>query len=130
MAISDYTNLLPQQADKATEDFFKVASTYSSNRDVLKALGAEDTQKKAGTGLLTSVFKVLGVPGNLIRAGILEATGNPIFNRFWTLLGNPCVHVPTGTGAHGMPLGVTVIGPLWADALTLSAAHSLELSLN
>lgn len=77
MAISDYVNLLPQQADKATEDFFKVASTYSSNRDVLKALGAEDTQKKAGTGLLSSVFKVLGVPGNLVRAGILEATGNP-----------------------------------------------------
>ena len=60
----------------------------------------------------------------------LEATGNPIFNRFWTLLGNPCVHVPTGTGAQGMPVGVTVIGPRWADALTLSAAHTLELSLD
>ena len=59
----------------------------------------------------------------------LDATGNPIFNRFWTLLGNPCVHVPAGTGVHGMPLGVTVIGPRWADALTLSAAHTLELSL-
>ena len=59
----------------------------------------------------------------------LGATGNPIFNRLWTLLGNPCVHVPAGTGAHGMPVGVTVIGPRWADALTLSAAHTLELSL-
>ena len=59
----------------------------------------------------------------------LDATGNPIFNRFWTLLGNPCVHVPTGNGANGMPVGVTVIGPRWADALTLSAAHTLELSL-
>lgn len=60
----------------------------------------------------------------------LEATGNPIFNRFWTLLGNPCVHVPTGTGAYRMPVGVTVIGPCWADWLTLSAAHALELSLD
>jgi Asp-tRNA(Asn)/Glu-tRNA(Gln) amidotransferase A subunit family amidase len=60
----------------------------------------------------------------------LDATGNPIFNRFWTLLGNPCVHVPAGTGTHGMPIGVTVIGSRWADALTLSAAHTLELSLN
>lgn len=59
----------------------------------------------------------------------LDATGNPIFNRLWTLLGNPCVHVPAGTGVHGMPVGVTVIGPRWADALTLSAAHTLELSL-
>ncbi|MFT7115491.1 MAG: Asp-tRNA(Asn)/Glu-tRNA(Gln) amidotransferase A subunit family amidase [Rhodoferax sp.] len=60
----------------------------------------------------------------------LDATGNPIFNRLWTLLGIPCVHVPVGTGVHGMPVGVTVIGPRWADALTLSAAHTLELSLN
>ena len=60
----------------------------------------------------------------------LGATGNPIFNRLWTLLGNPCVHVPAGTGEHGMPVGVTVIGPRWSDALTLSAAHTLELSLN
>jgi amidase len=60
----------------------------------------------------------------------LSATGNPVFNRFWTLLGNPCVHVPAGAGAHEMPIGVTVIGPRWADALTLSAAHTLELSLN
>lgn len=59
----------------------------------------------------------------------LGATGNPIFNRLWTLLGNPCVHVPAGTGEHGMPVGVMVIGPRWADALTLSAAHTLELSL-
>ena len=28
----------------------------------------------------------------------LEATGDPIFNRMWTLLGNPCVHVPLGAG--------------------------------
>ncbi|MBG6078142.1 amidase [Polaromonas sp. CG_9.11] len=60
----------------------------------------------------------------------LDATGNPIFSRLWTLLGNPCVHVPAGTGVHGMPVGVTVIGPRWADALTLSAAHTLELSLS
>jgi amidase len=60
----------------------------------------------------------------------LDATGNPIFSRLWTLLGNPCVHVPAGTGVHGMPVGVTVIGPRWADALTLSAAHALELSLS
>ena len=59
----------------------------------------------------------------------LKATGNPVFNRLWTLLGNPCVHVPAGTGANGMPVGVTVIGPRGADALTLSAAHTLELSL-
>ena len=56
----------------------------------------------------------------------LGATGDPIFNRLWTLLGNPCVHVPVGTGPAGMPLGVTLIGPRYGDAQTLAAARILE----
>lgn len=56
----------------------------------------------------------------------LAATGDPIFNRMWSLLGNPCVHVPLGNGPGGMPLGVTLIGPRWGDARTLSAANLLE----
>ena len=59
----------------------------------------------------------------------LTATGNPIFNRLWTLLGAPCVHVPVGIGGHGMPVGVTLVGPLWGDAQALAAAHLLERSL-
>ncbi|NUA28892.1 amidase [Cupriavidus basilensis] len=56
----------------------------------------------------------------------LGATGDPMFNRMWTLLGNPCVHVPAGTGAHGMPVGVTLIGPHRGDARVLAAAQALE----
>lgn len=59
----------------------------------------------------------------------LDATGDPVFNRMWTLLGAPCVHVPVGTGANGMPVGVTLVGPLWADARALAAAQMLERSL-
>lgn len=56
----------------------------------------------------------------------IDATGNPIFNRLWTLLGVPCVHVPTGVGTKGLPVGVTVIGPRWGDAQALAAAHFLQ----
>ena len=59
----------------------------------------------------------------------LDATGNPIFSRMWSLLGVPCVHVPTGVGRHGMPVGVTVIGPRWHDAKALSAALALEVAV-
>jgi amidase len=59
----------------------------------------------------------------------LSATGDPIFCRMWTLLGTPCVHVPTGTGATGMPVGVTVTGPRHADAHVLGIAHRLEQAL-
>jgi amidase len=56
----------------------------------------------------------------------LESTGDPVFNRMWSLLGNPCVHLPIGSGASGMPVGVTVVGGLYEDARTLSAAWMLE----
>jgi amidase len=59
----------------------------------------------------------------------LGATGDPIFNRIWSLLGNPCVHVPTAAGPAGLPLGVTLIGPRWGDGATLAAASLLERSM-
>ena len=59
----------------------------------------------------------------------LAATGDPIFCRMWTLLGTPCVHVPTGTGAAGMPLGVTVTAPRHADVRVLAVAHRLQQAL-
>jgi len=47
----------------------------------------------------------------------------------WTLLGTPCVHVPTGTGVGGMPVGVTVTAPRHADARVLAVAHRLSQAL-
>ena len=53
----------------------------------------------------------------------LASTGDPVFNRAWTLLGVPCVTIPHGKGPHGLPLAVQLVGaherdmPLlaWAD---------------
>ena len=52
----------------------------------------------------------------------LAATGNPVFNRIWTLLGTPCVHLPCGLGPRGLPVGVQAVGPFGADRETLAAA--------
>ncbi|AOF84645.1 amidase family protein [Hydrogenophaga sp. RAC07] len=80
-------------------------------------------------GLLKQV-DVLIAPSATGEAPLgLDATGNPIFSRMWSLLGVPCVHVPTGLGRHGMPVGVTVIGPRWRDAQALSAALALEAAV-
>jgi Asp-tRNA(Asn)/Glu-tRNA(Gln) amidotransferase A subunit family amidase len=54
-------------------------------------------------------------------AGI-QATGDPLFNRMWTLLRTPCVHLPSGAGPHGLPVGITIAGPIGADRMTLLAA--------
>ncbi|MCA1825952.1 MAG: amidase [Myxococcales bacterium] len=55
----------------------------------------------------------------------LDSTGDPLFSRIWTLLGNPCVSLPLLKGAAGLPLGVQVIGPRGRDEVLLAAARSL-----
>jgi len=52
-----------------------------------------------------------------------ESTGDPVFNRAWTLLGVPCVTVPHGKGAHGLPLGIQLVGPFDGDSALLGWAH-------
>ena len=54
-------------------------------------------------------------------AGI-ESTGNSLFNRNWTLLGVPCVTLPAGRGASGLPLGVQWVGNYNEDGRVLLAA--------
>ena len=54
----------------------------------------------------------------------LSATGDPVFNRVWTLLGVPCITIPFGKGPHGLPLGVQDRRPLWRRC---SAARSRRL---
>jgi amidase len=58
----------------------------------------------------------------------LQATGNPVFNRIWTLLHVPAVTVPFATGPLGLPLGVQVIGRVGDDARALACAHWLQAS--
>jgi Asp-tRNA(Asn)/Glu-tRNA(Gln) amidotransferase A subunit family amidase len=52
-----------------------------------------------------------------------DTTGDPVFNRAWTLFGVPCVNVPFGQGAHGLPLGVQLVGPFDGDSALLGWAH-------
>jgi Asp-tRNA(Asn)/Glu-tRNA(Gln) amidotransferase A subunit family amidase len=56
----------------------------------------------------------------------LGSTGDPSFNRNWTLLGCPCVSVPGLWGLRGGPIGVQVICRPWDDAVCLDAASFVE----
>ena len=52
----------------------------------------------------------------------LGATGNPLFNRMWTLLHTPVISLPGLSGPQGLPVGVQAVGPLGADDQLLAAA--------
>ena len=50
----------------------------------------------------------------------LASTGDPVFNRAWTLLGVPCVTLPHGKGPHGLPLAVQLVGAHETDMQLLA----------
>jgi Asp-tRNA(Asn)/Glu-tRNA(Gln) amidotransferase A subunit family amidase len=58
----------------------------------------------------------------------LASTGDPRYNRLWTLMGNPCVNVPV-LKANGLPIGVQVIARFGNDAHALATAWFLEQAL-
>ncbi|TDV33652.1 Asp-tRNA(Asn)/Glu-tRNA(Gln) amidotransferase A subunit family amidase [Paraburkholderia caballeronis] len=59
----------------------------------------------------------------------LGSTGDPAFNRNWTLLGNPCTNVPGLRGHGGAPIGLQVVCSPGSDSRCLSAAAFVEHAL-
>jgi Asp-tRNA(Asn)/Glu-tRNA(Gln) amidotransferase A subunit family amidase len=59
----------------------------------------------------------------------LGNTGNPVFNRIWTLLGVPCVAVPARWAENGLPTAVQLVGRIGDDARVMTAAAFLERAL-
>ncbi|MBV8120970.1 MAG: amidase [Alphaproteobacteria bacterium] len=59
----------------------------------------------------------------------LGNTGDPIFNRMWTLLGAPCVTLPARWTDNGLPTGVQLVGRIGDDPRLMACAAFLERSL-
>lgn len=58
-----------------------------------------------------------------------ETTGNPMFNRLWTLMGAPCGNVAGLRDDHGLPLGVQIVGRYARDREALEAALFVEQAI-
>jgi len=58
----------------------------------------------------------------------LGFTGDPAFNRLWTLMGTPCVNVP-GLSDGELPLGVQIVGDFGCDRGALEAALFVERAI-
>lgn len=84
---------------------------------------------RRGFGSVMGEFDVLVVPSSAGEAPKGEATGMPYFNRIWSLLHTPAVHVPYGTGPNKLPIGFQVVGRIGEDARTLACAHWMQLNV-
>lgn len=101
--------------------------------DAAQTIDAATYDRARGTArqarlAVRDVFRDIDVVLTFAAPGVAPdraTTGDPRFNRLWTLLGVPCVAVP-GLRAGGMPVGLQVVGPFARDRATLSAALVLE----
>jgi len=55
----------------------------------------------------------------------LHSTGDFVFNGMWTLLHAPCLAIPCIKGPRGLPVGIQIVGPRYADARLLRIAAAL-----
>lgn len=60
----------------------------------------------------------------------LNATGDPLFSRLWTLLHVPSMTLPAGSGPRGLPVGVQLIGKMGFDEDLLLWAEWAERRLD
>lgn len=68
-------------------------------------------------------FDIILAPAAAGEAPIgLQATGDPLHSRAWTLLHAPCLSVPFGTGPKGLPMAVQLVGQRHRDTAFLEAA--------
>jgi Asp-tRNA(Asn)/Glu-tRNA(Gln) amidotransferase A subunit family amidase len=85
-------------------------------------------------GALADIFKDVDVlltfsaPGAAPKG--LASTGDPRFNRLWTLMGVPCVNLPATVAEGGVPVGVQLIARFGDDAGVLAAAGFVEEALS
>jgi aspartyl-tRNA(Asn)/glutamyl-tRNA(Gln) amidotransferase subunit A len=56
-------------------------------------------------------------------------TGDPAFNSPWSLTGLPTVSIPAGKSPEGLPLGIQLVGPAWAEAELFQVAAWCEKTL-
>ena len=107
--------LLDEGAGRKPAEYLEALGLAQAGRDELAALFERHDL------VLTPSAPGAAPPG-------LETTGDPVFNRTWTLLGTPCVHLPTATD-DGLPVGVQLVGRPGDDGRFLAMAAWAERRL-
>jgi Asp-tRNA(Asn)/Glu-tRNA(Gln) amidotransferase A subunit family amidase len=108
-----------------------LAATLASGREISPetydaARGKARAARQAVGDLFSRVDVLLAPSAPGAAPAGLASTGSPLFNKVWTLAGNPCVNLAGHADSQGLPLGVQIIGRFGRDRIALSAAAWLE----
>jgi Asp-tRNA(Asn)/Glu-tRNA(Gln) amidotransferase A subunit family amidase len=127
-SLADEFTRFPQKIDPALRD--RCAAGFALDPKQYVEAQRHAAACRAKLDAVFGELDVLLAPGASGEApkGI-ASTGEVALNVVWTLLHTPCVAVPAGRGANGLPLGLQVIGRIGDDARTLACARYLEKRL-
>ena len=120
---TQYDAMPPLLRGRLDESRDTTAAAYDEAREVARR----------ARGALADVFEDVDIlltfsaPGAAPRG--LDWTGDPRFNRLWTLMGVPCVNIPAYVADGGLPVGVQVIARFGDDTGALAAARFVEEAL-
>jgi Asp-tRNA(Asn)/Glu-tRNA(Gln) amidotransferase A subunit family amidase len=102
------------------------AAISADDYDAARRTASRARQVLADTMAEHDVILTPSAPGAAPRG--LTATGNPMFNRLWTLMGPPCINVP-GLREGQLPLGIQIVGRFGRDRAALEAALFVERAI-
>ena len=119
-ADAHWSLLSPRLQELLTQGRAIGRDAYARDRALVPALRAALDEAFADVDVLLSPSA--GGVAPLREAG----TGDPMFNRLWTLAGTPAVTVPGLSDPVGLPLGVQILAPVGQDAVAIEAAAWLE----
>ncbi len=74
---------------------------------------------------LFATHDVILTPATLGEAPSIQSTGDPLFCRSWSLLGNPTTTLPGLQGPSGLPVGIQLVGDVGADVALLAVADRI-----
>ncbi len=114
--------IMPRTAAMLADGLAVSASTYDAARRIAAAARAE-------TGAFFAEVDAVLTPAAPGEAPLIATTGDPVFNRAWTLLHLPCITLPGRRGPQGLPVGVQLVGRAGDDARLLAMALFVEAVL-
>lgn len=115
--------IAPLVRAKLDETVGLLPAAYDEARSIAKRARDALAELFAGVDALLTFSAPGAAPNGL------GSTGDPRFNRLWTLMGVPCVNVPAITAESGLPVGVQVIARFGDDAGALAVARFVEQAL-
>jgi hypothetical protein len=137
-SVVDYLRQQRVEKDKQLENLIRNTGTYSTNRELLQALGqgTPEEQDKGfsdkAKGLLTGTLSAIGIPGRFVQAGVLKAVGRetPEMRRLsWQEEIPKLISGELSTSASNLPFLKTQKGDAtWQRILKMGGAFALDVA--